>query len=76
MSYSQKLVVEHTRYQDLQQKYQRMEEDYGNQLKAAEAGRLQSLEELKQVYEAQLEEKSQQLTEVDQEEREGFHLNP
>eukprot|EP00066_Takifugu_rubripes_P026110 XP_011615376.1 PREDICTED: LOW QUALITY PROTEIN: cilia- and flagella-associated protein 57 [Takifugu rubripes] len=67
VSYSQKLVVEHTRYQDLQQKYQRMEEDYGNQLKAAEAGRLQSLEELKQVYEAQLEEKSQQLTECQEE---------
>lgn len=44
-----------------------MQEDYGKQLKAAEAGRLQSLEELKQVYEAQLQEKSQQLTEVDQE---------
>lgn len=53
-----------------------MEEDYGNRLQAAEAGRLQSLEELKQAYEARLEETSQQLTEVDQEEREGLHLNP
>lgn len=51
-----------------------MEEDYGNQLKAAEAGRLQSLEELKQVYEAQLEQKSQHLTEVDQEEHECSSL--
>lgn len=67
-SYSQKLIVEHTRYQDLQQKCQRMEEDYENQLKSAEAGRIQSLEELRQVYETKLEEKTQQLSEVGPEE--------
>lgn len=67
-SYSQKLIVEHTRYQDLQQRHQRMEEEYENQLKAAEEERIQSLEELKQVYENRLEEKSQQLAEVVQEE--------
>lgn len=67
-SYSQKLIVEHTRYQDLQHRHQRMEEDYENRLKAAEEGRIQSLEELKQVYESRLEETSQHLTEVAQEE--------
>lgn len=72
-SYSQKLIVEHTRYQDLQQRHQRMEEDYENQLKAAAEGRIQSLEELKQAYESRLEEKSQHLTEVVQEEK--FPLN-
>lgn len=45
-----------------------MEEDYEKQLKAAEERRIQSLEELKQVYESRLEEKSQHLTEVAQEE--------
>lgn len=50
-----------------------MEEDYGNQLKAAEAGRVQSLEELKQTYEARLQETSQQLTEVEREERGRSH---
>lgn len=68
-SYSQKLIVEHTRYQDLQQRHERMEEDYEKQLKAAAEGRIQSLEELKQAYESRLEEKSQQLTEVVPEEK-------
>lgn len=45
-----------------------MEEEYKNQLKAAEEGRIQSLEELRQVCESRLEEKSQHLAEVDPEE--------
>lgn len=45
-----------------------MEEEYENQLKAAKEERIQSLEELKQVYESRLEEKSQHLAEVVQEE--------
>lgn len=66
LSYSQKLIVEHTQYQELQQKHQRMQEDYETQLKAAEAARIQGLEELKQHYEARLQEKSQLLAEVRQ----------
>lgn len=46
-----------------------MEEDHENRLKAAEEGRLQSLEELKGAYESRLEEKSQQLAEVVPEQR-------
>lgn len=45
-----------------------MEEEYENQLKAAKEERIQSLEELKQVYESRLEEKSQHLAEVVQKE--------
>lgn len=63
-SYSQKLIVEHTRYQDLQQRHQRTEEAYEKRLKAAEERRVQSLEELRQAYESRLEEKSQLLAEV------------
>lgn len=66
LSYSQKLIVEHTRYQDLQQKHQRMQEGYETQLKAAEAARIQALEELMQHYEARLQERSQLLAEVRQ----------
>ncbi|KAM9362159.1 cilia- and flagella-associated protein 57 [Symphorus nematophorus] len=61
VSYSQKLIVEHERFQDLQQKYQRMQEDYEKQLKAAEESRVQALEELTRTYEAKLQEKTQLL---------------
>lgn len=44
-----------------------MEEDYKTQQTAAAEGRIQALEELKQAYENRLEEKSQNLTEVVQE---------
>ncbi|XP_042364189.1 cilia- and flagella-associated protein 57 [Plectropomus leopardus] len=61
LSYSQKLIVEHERYQDLQRKYQRMQEDYEKQLKTAEESKVQLLEELTQQYEAKLQEKTQLL---------------
>lgn len=44
-----------------------MEEDYKTQQRAAAEGRTQALEELRQAYEERLEEKSQHLTEVFQE---------
>lgn len=46
-----------------------MEEDHKDQLKAAEERRTQALEELTRVYESRLEETSQHLTEVAQEEQ-------
>uniref|UniRef100_A0A3Q3J5F7 Cilia and flagella associated protein 57 n=1 Tax=Monopterus albus TaxID=43700 RepID=A0A3Q3J5F7_MONAL len=61
LSYSQKLIVEHERYQDLQHKHQRMQEDYENQLKSAEESKTQALERLTQHYEAKLQEKTQLL---------------
>ncbi|XP_040890430.1 cilia- and flagella-associated protein 57 [Toxotes jaculatrix] len=61
LSYSQKLIVEHERYQDLQHKYQRMQEDYEKQLQSAEESKIQALEELTQSYEAKLQEKTRDL---------------
>lgn len=62
--------MEHERYQDLQQKDQRMQEDYEKQLKAAEESKTQALEELTQLYEARLQEKTLMLAQVSQEEQE------
>lgn len=56
--------MEHERYKDLQQKYQRMQEDHENQLKSAEQSRIQATEELKQHYESKLQEKTQLLAQV------------
>ncbi|XP_037639358.1 cilia- and flagella-associated protein 57 [Sebastes umbrosus] len=60
-SYSHKLIVEHERFQDLQRKSQRMQEDYEKQLKVAEESKIQSLEELTELSEAKLQEKTQLL---------------
>ncbi|XP_026024825.1 cilia- and flagella-associated protein 57 isoform X3 [Astatotilapia calliptera] len=61
LSYSQKLIVEHEKYQDLQQKHQRMQEDYEKQLKSAEDRKIQAVEELTKMYEAKLQEKAELL---------------
>lgn len=61
-------MVEHERYQDLQRKYERMQEDYEMQLKAAEESRAQGLKEQTQLYEARLQEKTQLLAQVGREE--------
>uniref|UniRef100_A0A668W0X1 EML-like second beta-propeller domain-containing protein n=1 Tax=Oreochromis aureus TaxID=47969 RepID=A0A668W0X1_OREAU len=61
LSYSQKLIVEHEKYQDLEQKHQRMLEDYEKQLKSAEDRKIQAVEELTKMYEAKLQEKTQLL---------------
>ncbi|KAM9859970.1 cilia- and flagella-associated protein 57 [Aulostomus maculatus] len=61
-SYSQKLIVEHERHQDLQRKCQNMEVNYEEQLKALAESKSRALEELTQLYEARLQEKAQLLT--------------
>ncbi|XP_075995968.1 cilia- and flagella-associated protein 57 [Genypterus blacodes] len=68
-SYSQKLIVEHERYQDLQQQCVSMQEDHSKQLKALEKGKSCALEELKQSYEARLQEKTQLLAQFQDESR-------
>ncbi|XP_022601312.1 cilia- and flagella-associated protein 57 [Seriola dumerili] len=60
-SYSQKLIVELEKYQDLQHEYQKMQEDYEKRLKSAEESKIQALEELTQNSEAKLQEKTQLL---------------
>lgn len=66
-SYSQKLIAEHERCEDLQQKSKKMQEDYETRLKIAEESRIQALQELTQQYEAKLQEKNELLTQVSQE---------
>lgn len=61
-------MVEHERYQDLQRKYERMQEDYEMQLKAAEESKVQGLKEQMQLYEAKLQEKIQLVAQVSQQE--------
>uniref|UniRef100_A0A665U2J0 Cilia and flagella associated protein 57 n=1 Tax=Echeneis naucrates TaxID=173247 RepID=A0A665U2J0_ECHNA len=58
----QKLIVEHERYLELEQKYQKIQEDYENQLKSAEENKIQTLEELTQHYQVKLDDQIQQLT--------------
>uniref|UniRef100_A0A3B5B8N2 Cilia and flagella associated protein 57 n=1 Tax=Stegastes partitus TaxID=144197 RepID=A0A3B5B8N2_9TELE len=60
-SCSQKLIVEHEKYQDLQQKYERMQKEYERQLKSAEEHKTQALECLTQQCESKLQEKTQLL---------------
>ncbi|XP_068451125.1 cilia- and flagella-associated protein 57 [Clinocottus analis] len=69
LSSSQKLIVEHKRHQDLQHKYQKMQEDYEKQLRAMEERKVQSLEELTQLSEAKLQEKSRLLVQCEEEAR-------
>lgn len=66
VSYSQKLIVEYERNQDLQHESQRMQEEYEKQLRAAEESKIQSLEQLTQLSEAKLQEKTQLLGQVGQ----------
>lgn len=58
--------MEHERYQDLQHKYQRMQEDYEKQLKDAAESKIQAVEELTQLFEARLQDKTQLLAQVSQ----------
>ncbi|XP_028262443.1 cilia- and flagella-associated protein 57 [Parambassis ranga] len=60
--YSQRLIVEHEKFLDLQQNHQQMQEDYKMQLESAEQSKNQALEGLTQFYEAKLQEKTQILT--------------
>lgn len=62
--------MEHEKYQDLQQKHQRMQEDYEKQLKSAEDRKIQAVEELTKMYEARLQEKAELLAQVSNKEQE------
>uniref|UniRef100_H2ZKC8 Cilia- and flagella-associated protein 57 n=1 Tax=Ciona savignyi TaxID=51511 RepID=H2ZKC8_CIOSA len=58
---NQKLMLEYEKYQELQAKSQRMQEDYERQLQDADEGKEQALEELTEYYETKLQEKTTQL---------------
>merc|ERR1739838_787028 len=55
---NQKLMLEYEKYQELQCKSQRMQEDYERQLQESDEAKEQSLEELTEYYETKLEEKT------------------
>lgn len=64
MSCSQKLTVEHEKYEELQQKYDLMQEEYKRQLKVSEESSCQTVAQLTQLYDAQLEDKAKVLAQV------------
>lgn len=57
-------MLEYEKYQDLQAKSQKMQEDYERQLQEAEEQKEQSMEELTEHYETKVQEKSSQLEQV------------
>ena len=61
---NQKLMSEYEKYQELQAKSQKMQEDYERQLTEMEESKDQALEELTEYYENKLTEKSAQLEQV------------
>ncbi|RVE72493.1 hypothetical protein OJAV_G00042240 [Oryzias javanicus] len=60
-SFNQKLILEHEKFQDLQENLQKMEEDYQKQLRSVEQGKIQALEEAAHMHEEKLQEKTQLL---------------
>nr|XP_057910756.1 cilia- and flagella-associated protein 57 isoform X2 [Doryrhamphus excisus] len=68
-SYSQKLIVEHEKYLDLQDKCKNMQEDYRGQLKAAAESKSTEVEKLSQLHEVKLEEKMQLLAKCQRDEQ-------
>jgi len=61
---SQKLMLEYEKYNELQAKSQRMQEDYENQLRELEKSKQGGLEELTEYYEAKLQETCARLEQV------------
>lgn len=61
---NQKLLLEYEKYQELQMKSQRMQEEYEKQIHEMEENKSQALEELTEYYEAKLLEKVTLLEEV------------
>lgn len=59
-------MLEYEKYQELQMKSQRMQEDYERQLSEMDESKTQALEELTEYYETKLQEKSTLITEVRQ----------
>ncbi|XP_073400639.1 cilia- and flagella-associated protein 57 isoform X1 [Dendrobates tinctorius] len=66
---NQKLLLEYEKYQELQVKSQRMQEDDERQLHELEESKTQALEELTEHYEAKLHEKTSQLQQAQDEAR-------
>lgn len=58
------MLLEYEKYQELQIKSQRMQEDYEKQLRDNDETKSQALEELTEFYEAKLQEKTTLLEEV------------
>ena len=61
---NQKLMSEYEKYQELQAKSQKIQEDYERQLTEMEESKEQALEELTEYYENKLQEKTAQLEQV------------
>lgn len=60
----QKLSIEDEKYQELQVKSQKMEEEYEKQLHHLEESKIKAVAEIKEHYEKKLKHKSVQLEEV------------
>uniref|UniRef100_A0A8C6TUU5 Cilia and flagella associated protein 57 n=1 Tax=Neogobius melanostomus TaxID=47308 RepID=A0A8C6TUU5_9GOBI len=63
-SYSQKLIVEHERFKDLQCEFERMQQDFEQRLKGAAVSSSSALEEQRQRYEELLQEKRELLAQT------------
>jgi hypothetical protein len=57
-------MSEYEKYQELQSKSQKMQEDYDRQLEEMEASKEQALSELTEYFETKLQEKTGQLDQV------------
>lgn len=66
---NQKLMLEYEKYQELQAKSQKMQEDYDRQMQEREEDRERSLEELTEYYETKLQESTTQLNQAHDEAR-------
>ena len=61
---NQKLMLEYEKFQELQAKSQKMQEDYERQLQEMEENRERALEELTEYYETRLQEMTSKLEQV------------
>ncbi|XP_069795130.1 cilia- and flagella-associated protein 57 isoform X1 [Narcine bancroftii] len=66
---NQKLMLEYEKYQELQIKSQRMQEDYERQLSEMDESKAQALEELTEYYETKLQEKATLIAQLQQDSR-------
>ncbi|XP_048457939.1 cilia- and flagella-associated protein 57 isoform X3 [Rhincodon typus] len=66
---NQKLMLEYEKYQELQLKSQRMQEDYERQLNEMDESKIQALEELTEYYETKLQEKGKLIEQLQEESR-------
>ncbi|XP_010213977.1 PREDICTED: WD repeat-containing protein 65-like isoform X1 [Tinamus guttatus] len=73
-SNNQKLLIENEKYQELQVKSQRMQEEYEKQLHDLEESKSKALEELTEYYEEKLNEKSVLLEETEETIRQQLHI--